>query len=487
MCEWPTVALEEIAAPDKNAVAIGPFGSRMKKDLYVETGVPVIRGTNLIGSREFQGNFVYVSKSTADELCRANVFEGDLVFPHRGAIGEVGIVTKPDQRYMLSTSLMKFSCDRERAEPLFLYYFFRSAKGRFELLKNASQVGTPGIARPLESLRAVQLELPPLVEQQRIAHILGTLDDKIELNRGMNRTLETIARAIFKSWFIDFNPVIDNAILNGKPIPDEFAKRAEVRREILARSQPSPPSPLPEVEGSQPAPDAGPSEVSSSPSGRGGGEGVASYRHLFPDSFEDSPLGKIPKGWEVKPIVGIAEFVNGRNFTKNASGTGRMVIRIAELNRGVSGSTVFNDVASAPENTAHPDDILFAWSGSLGVFRWNGDEAMINQHIFKVISKGLPKWFVYFHLLQAMPYFRMVAAGKATTMGHIKRAHLADVLLSIPPAKLLSAVDEVVGPLYSRVHVVEQETRALERTRDVLLPYLLSGESASIRGDAIHD
>ena len=86
-----------------------------------------------------------------------------------------------------------------------------------------------------------------------------------------------------------------------------------------------------------------------------------------------------------------------------------------------------------------------------------------------------------------MPYFRMVAAGKATTMGHIKRTHLSDVLLSIPPAKLLSAVDEVVGPLYSRIHVVEQETRSLERNRDVLLPHLLSGESASIRGDAIHD
>lgn len=175
---WRTVALEEIAAPVKNAVAIGPFGSRMKKELYVERGVPVIRGTNISGSRAFQGDFVYVSESSADELKRANVSEGDLVFPHRGAIGEVGIVPAGTQRYMLSTSLMKFTCDQEQVDPLFLFYFFRSTKGRYELLKNASQVGTPGIARPLESLRSVQLELPPLPEQRRIAHILGMLDDK---------------------------------------------------------------------------------------------------------------------------------------------------------------------------------------------------------------------------------------------------------------------------------------------------------------------
>ena len=207
MSERRSVVLEDIAASDRKAVAIGPFGSRMKKDLYVDAGVPVIRGTNITGSREFQGDFVYISDETADELSRANVFEGDLVFPHRGAIGEVGIVPSGEQRYMLSTSLMKFTCDREQADPLFLFYFFRSAKGRYELLKNASQVGTPGIARPLESLRSVELDLPSLPEQQRIAHVLGTLDDKIELNRRMNRTLEAIARAIFKSWFVDFDPV----------------------------------------------------------------------------------------------------------------------------------------------------------------------------------------------------------------------------------------------------------------------------------------
>jgi type I restriction enzyme S subunit len=102
MSEWRQARIDEIA--DK--IAIGPFGSRMKSDCYTEAGIPVIRGTNLTGGRTFSGDWVYVSKKTADELANCNVTGGDLVFPHRGAIGEVGIVPGDKDRYILSTSLM---------------------------------------------------------------------------------------------------------------------------------------------------------------------------------------------------------------------------------------------------------------------------------------------------------------------------------------------------------------------------------------------
>lgn len=449
MCEWPTVALEEIAAPDKNAVAIGPFGSRMKKDLYVETGVPVIRGTNLIGSREFQGNFVYVSKSTADELCRANVFEGDLVFPHRGAIGEVGIVTKPDQRYMLSTSLMKFSCDRERAEPLFLYYFFRSAKGRFELLKNASQVGTPGIARPLESLRAVQLELPPLFEQQRIAHILGTLDDKIELNRRMNQTLEEIARAIFKSWFIDFDPVIDNAILNGKPIPDEFAERAEIRREILARSN--------------------------------GSEGAVDYHRLFSDSFQDSSLGKIPKGWEVKPLSEICVDVVRGVTPKYEDGSGRFIIN-QRVNRGftldLSSLKELSGGLPVPgEKMAKAFDVLVnsLGEGTIGrihFFRGAPDVYAIDQHmtICRCLHPGTSS-FVYQYLASPEGQYRLQALKSgSTTMTMLNVSKLRAFEIAMPGRALLDTYWQAVSPLWSAIASSERQGVSLSACRDALLP-----------------
>ena len=205
--EWPTVSISELAAAQPGSLAVGPFGSRMKADLYVPSGVRVIRGNNLSGGREPEGEYVHVSEKTADSLASCCLKPGDLVFPHRGNIGEVGITPDDDRRYMLSTSLMKLSPDRERVDPLYLMYFFKSAGGRAALLMNTSQVGTPGIATPLKSLKGIQLPLPPLSVQRGISDALSRLDDRINLLRETNTTLEAIAQALFKSWFVDFDSV----------------------------------------------------------------------------------------------------------------------------------------------------------------------------------------------------------------------------------------------------------------------------------------
>ena len=139
--------------------------------------------------------------------------------------------------------------------------------------------------------RRMRLTLPGIAQQRAIARILGSLDDKIELNRRMNRTLEELAAAIFKSWFVDFDPVVARA------------------------------------EGRQPF-------------------GMdAETAALFPVAFEESEVGAVPAGWRAGSIADLARYVNGNNFTKNATtGTGRMVIRIAETNSGTGGSTVYNDI-----------------------------------------------------------------------------------------------------------------------------------------------
>jgi type I restriction enzyme S subunit len=124
---------------------------------------------------------------------------------------------------MLSTSLMKLSCNRELVDPLFIFYFFRSSLGRQSLLQHASTVGTPGIGQPLTSLRSIQVPVPALAEQRTIAHILGTLDDKIELNRRMSETLEAMARALFNSWFVDFEPVRAKAEGRDPGLPKDIA------------------------------------------------------------------------------------------------------------------------------------------------------------------------------------------------------------------------------------------------------------------------
>ena len=206
--QWPIKTMDELKAEDGKAIAIGPFGSKMKSSCYVASGVPVIRGTNISDTKALSGNFVYVTEKKADELQSSCVFKDDLFFPHRGSIGEVGIVQNSEVvRYILSSSVMKFTCNPKLADPNFLFYYFRSTGGRHEILRFASTVGTPGIGQPLSSLRKMTVPLPPLAEQKAIASILGSLDEKIELNRRMNETLESAARALFKSWFVDFDPV----------------------------------------------------------------------------------------------------------------------------------------------------------------------------------------------------------------------------------------------------------------------------------------
>ena len=153
-----------------------------------------------------------------------------------------------------------------------------------------------------------------------------------------------------------------------------------------------------------------------------------------------------------------------------------MVIRIAELNSGPGPSTAYSDTVAAPEHVAKPGDLLFSWSGSLGVYRWVRDEALINQHIFKVVCDSFPQWFVHQHLAEALPFFQGIAADKATTMGHIKREHLLQWDIAIPPGEVLEVVDQLIGPLYDHVFVNERESLILVALRDTLLPELLSGE-----------
>lgn len=171
-----------------------------------------------------------------------------------------------------------------------------------------------------------------------------------------------------------------------------------------------------------------------------------------------------------------ARFVNGKAFTKDASGTGRVVIRIAELNSGIGGSTVFNDLDVEDDYLAREGDILFAWSGSLTLHRWFRPEGIVNQHIFKVIpNDDYPKWLVYELIQHKLEEFKAIASDKATTMGHIQRKHL-DELVAVPDELTVHGLDAIMSPLWDRMLSAEIESLRLNETRDALLPQLMSGK-----------
>ncbi|WP_186372368.1 restriction endonuclease subunit S [Arthrobacter woluwensis] len=183
------------------------------------------------------------------------------------------------------------------------------------------------------------------------------------------------------------------------------------------------------------------------------------------------------RGGDLIPVASLARFVNGGAYTKGATGNGRMVLRIAELNSGPGASTVYNEIDVPEEKTARAGDILMSWSGSLGVYRWFRDEAIVNQHIFKVIPNGHPAWLAFDRLDAVMPVFRGVAADKATTMGHIQRGHLTSTEIAVPQRSVIEELDGEMAPLWARLLLAERENLRLERLRDTLLPELLSGRT----------
>lgn len=197
MNNWKTYRLGDVSQD----IAMGPFGSNLKVDNFIESGVPVIRGLNLNNCGFTNNSFAFVSEEKANSLKRCLAYPDDLVFTHRGTLGQVAIIPHNQYpKYLVSQSQMRLTVNREYLAPKFLYYFFKSPYGQRELLKNSSQVGVPAIANPTKSLKDVELSIPDLTTQNQIAQILSSFDDKIEQLQQMNQTLENIAQAIFKEW-----------------------------------------------------------------------------------------------------------------------------------------------------------------------------------------------------------------------------------------------------------------------------------------------
>ncbi|AWV46277.1 type I restriction endonuclease subunit S [Hafnia alvei] len=461
---WAKVTIESIQANQKGAIAIGPFGSRLKSDSYVDSGIPVIRGTNLTDGATFTGEFVFISQEKADSLGSSNVYQNDLVFPHRGSIGEVGIITD-NKRYILSSSLMKLTVDVSQVNPKYLYYFFRSSAGRHELLKNSSQVGTPGIGQPLTSLKSIEFEKPSLEEQDKIVKILSDLDNKITLNRQINQTLEQMAQALFKSWFVDFDPVVDNALDAGffeqdLEFPDELLRRAEARKAVRESADFKP---LPE-----------------------------DIRQLFPAAFEkcsEPSLGLggwVPEEWKNVAIYSLADFVNGaayKAFEPNQEQRGLPIIKIAELKAGVTFQTAFSDRDMPEKYRLKTGDILFSWSGnpdtSIDTFIWTHGDAWLNQHIFKITPPNGPgeRSFVLMALKYLKPIFAEIARNKQTTgLGHVTIADLKRLQIVKPEPRVLAAWDSVVNPYVNQAFTLTQQAQTLANLRDALLPNLISGK-----------
>ncbi|WP_433228852.1 restriction endonuclease subunit S [Actinomadura formosensis] len=199
MSEWEFVAYESLAAPEKSSFSMGPFGSKLTQRDYRDSGIPLTRGINLAKGIFHDGDFVYISSEKADEVASANVRSGDLIFTHRGTIGQVSMIPRNARftRYVICSSQVKTRLDESKVVPEFYYYWFRSPRGQRSILENSSTVGVPGIATPLTSIRNLKVPHPSLGTQKAVAEMLGALDDKIAVNDRIARTSRELGQALF--------------------------------------------------------------------------------------------------------------------------------------------------------------------------------------------------------------------------------------------------------------------------------------------------
>ena len=212
--EWKHYKMDELI----EEISMGPFGSDVKKEFYVDNGVPILNGSNLQGFKIQEDSFGYLTKEKADSLKKCNAHRGDIIVTHRGTLGQIVYVpvnSKYD-RYVISQSQFRFRCKADLVDVQYLVYYFHTREGQYKILANASQVGVPALARATSTFRLIDIKLPPLNDQRRIASILSSLDRKIELNNKINADLEEMAQAIFKNWFVDFEPFKDGKFVDSE-------------------------------------------------------------------------------------------------------------------------------------------------------------------------------------------------------------------------------------------------------------------------------
>jgi len=332
----------------------------------------------------------------------------------------------------------------------FLYYWMASQE-----FVDFSMQGSEGTKMPRAKWDHVSRHQIPFFsedEQKAIAHILGSLDDKIELSRRMNDTLEAMAQALFKSWFVDFDPVIDNALAAGNEIPEELKERADIREALGVGRKP-----LPEK-----------------------------IQNLFPSEFEHTEeMGWIPEGWNIQPLYDIANFINGaayKDFHFTEEPGSLPVVKIAEIKNGVSSQTKFTKTEIADKYRIDDGDILFSWSGnpdtSIDTFIWTGGPGWLNQHIFRVSLKDdSDRNFVYYQLKLLRPDFAEIARNKQTTgLGHVTAQDMKRMYVTKCPTRIMEAFNTNAGTFFDKWYSNLMSIKNQSKLRDTFLPQLLSGE-----------
>jgi len=404
--DWERTTLGEVVRRGKGSIQTGPFGSQLHASDYVPVGVPTIMPVNIGENRIVETGIARITEADADRLSKHRVQVGDIIYSRRGDVERRALIRKEQEGWLCGTGCLKVRLGKGVSDPLYASFYLGHPEVRAWIVQHAVGATMPNLNTSI--MESVPFLLPPLREQQAIACILGALDDKIELNRRRNQTLEAMARAIFQSWFVDFDPV---------------------KAKAAGRT---PPGLSPELAA------------------------------LFPDRFEDSPLGPIPAGWRVGKIGDFIQRIPvGKKYEQK---TVCPVGSIPVLDQGKSGIIGYhNDTPGVNATLDQP----------VAVFANHTCYMRLIIYPFSAIQNVLPFVGVDVDTVWAF-YATEGRLSFSEYKGHWPEFVVQDLVA--PQLTLTRAFGHLINPLVGRIHKNEEESRTLAALRDALLPKLISGE-----------
>ena len=429
--KWATVTIGEIAE------VVGGGTPSSKVDEYWGGSIPWLTPKDLSGydfRRVKSGKRNITGSGLANSSARL-LPKNTVLVTSRAPIGYVALADNEIATNQGFKSLIL----NDGYDPDFFYYLIKHNVPTLEAVSS----GTTFKEISGKAFKRIKFNVPPLPEQKAIAHILGSLDDKIELNRRMNETLEAMAQALFKSWFVDFDPVIDNALAAGNTIPDELKEKAAIRQGLDDKRKSLPDD----------------------------------IRRLFPSEFAyTEKMGWIPKGWEIVKLSDLADVTMGQSPPSDTYNDDQVGLPFYQ------GSTDFGfrfpsirKFCSAPKRQAKKDDVLLSVRAPVGDLNRAEMQCCIGRGLAAIRSKtGYSSW-IFYRCFFLKKYFETFNS-EGTVFGSMNGSDLRAIKSVHPCKNILKVYENMTAAIDQSIRLRSGEIDSLSELRDTLLLKLLSGE-----------